>query len=98
MVRTHCLTEDIALVRLEDLLVPQSQQLAISLRLHVLRVDTLMMRIGSLILLLVRRCFKRLHVIVGPDSDQLDGVHRGRCLSLRRRLARGDLRELVDGG
>ena len=42
---THSLTEYVTLVSFKDLLVPQREQLSVSLGLHVFRIDSLVLRL-----------------------------------------------------
>ena len=68
MVGAHCLAENIALVGLEYLLVPQCEKLVVSQRLNSLRVNSL---VASLIL----NILERLNVVISTHAHQRDCIH-----------------------
>ena len=78
MIRAHCLAKNVTLVRLEDFLVSQGQELTIGLNHYLLvrmsmllRVDPIMGRplLLSYIWLLRSNCLERLDLVVVAVCD-----------------------------
>lgn len=75
-IRTHSLTENVALVGFKNLLVAQSEQLPVSLSLNLLRILSLMTILRDMFFPVILICLKWFTICILRHPDKLNSVHR----------------------